>query len=303
MPDKDAVRPSAEMARREIRCKQQGNRPRVTKGERGRHAPSEFKIPVWLRQPVAIFVQELFKNNRPTSEQLLLRRLTTDPRMKVVWSELLKRRRSDYKSSNTFKYPATARMDWNPISREQLRRAQTLRGMSGTDNERQAHKIEMNVKLQWVAETAMFGSKLRPIQELALVAFFDQAFEFARADSRPAPRAAAQKKRAHYLEMASQIRDDAAPLDWRGQALIDAAFAYEELADKAAPPPGHPLHVQRQRRNDERHTAFVLQLVDASRTISGHSLYGTVAIVANVAFECDDWTDERVRKVTKRTRP
>jgi hypothetical protein len=142
------------------------------------------------------------------------------------------------------------------------------------------------------------------MQERALVSFFSQAFEFARTDSRPVPRAVAEKKRAHYLDMADRIRTDVADLDlFSTEALVDAAFAYEALADKAAPPLGHPLQVQRRRRGDERQTAFVLQLVDGSTAIFGQPLYGIVAIMANVAFDCENWTDARVRKVTKSIRP
>jgi hypothetical protein len=176
--------------------------------------------------------------------------------------------------------------------------------MPGPDNEREANKIENIARLNRFADTYTRGEKL-PIQELALVAFFSQVFDLACSDSRPVPRAFAQKKRAHYLGMASRIRTDVAGLDSRSdsRALIDAAFAYEQLADKAAPPPGHPLLVQRKRRGDERQTAFVIELVDAATAIFGHALCGTIAIVANVAFDCENWTYPRVRKVAKGTRP
>ena len=99
--------------------------------------------------------------------------------------------------------------------------------------------------------------------------------------------------------MANRIRTDFADLDLLfNEALIDAAFAYEALADTAAPPPGHPLHVQRKRRGTNARPRRP-QLVDASRALLGYSLYGTFAIVANVAFECDDWTDARVSKVAR----
>src|SRR5262249_54736461 len=140
--------------------------------------------------------------------------------------------------------------------------------------------------------------------ERALVAFFSQAFEFARTDSIPVPRAVAEEKQAHYLDMANRIRTDVADVDsFSSKALIDAAFAYDALADAAAPPQGHPLQVQRRRRGYQRQTAFALQLVPAATAIFGQPLYGIVSIVVNVAFKCEDWTDIRVRKVTKATRP
>ena len=130
-----------------------------------------------------------------------------------------------------------------------------------------------------------------------MVAFFSEAFVLAQTKSRPVPRAVAQEKRARYQDMADRIWADVR--DGYSQALIDAALVYEEIANGAAPPPGHPLHVQRKRRGDERQIGFVLQLVEASTAIFGQPLYGIVSIVANVAFDCQDWTDARVRKVTK----
>jgi hypothetical protein len=103
--------------------------------------------------------------------------------------------------------------------------------MSDPNNNYEASKIEQRVKLQWAAETATLGSQLPPMQERALVAFFSQAFELARTDSRPVPHAAAQKKRRHYLEMANRIRADVAGRDSHSdrRALIDAAFAWPDL--------------------------------------------------------------------------
>jgi hypothetical protein len=264
---------------------------------------TNLELPAWLPPPVASYARQI--SRQTLADKPLLCRLTSDPRMERVWTELLKRKRSNYKKTEAFTHTASTSMDWSPTVRAQHQRVQTLRRTSGRDNEDEARKIEAYARLNRFGDTLTWGGEKLPIQEHALVALFDQAFEFARTASRPVPRAAAKEKRAHYLDMASRIRADVGGLDSLSsrQALVDAAFAYEELADKAAPPPGHPLHVQRQGRGDERQTAFVLQLVDASRAIFGQSFYRTVAIVANVAFECDGWTGERVRKVTKRIRP
>jgi hypothetical protein len=265
--------------------------------------PTDLELPVWLPLGIARHVQQ--NHSRITSDDPLLRRLISDPRMERVWTELLKRKRSNHKSSQAFKYPATSRIDWDPIVRGRLRRAQTVRRTSRPENEREANKIEIGAKLSWAAEDVIWNQYKLSTQEHALLAFFSQAFEFARTESKPVPRAVAQKKRAHFLDMAGRIRTDLLSLDspYDGQALIDAAFKYEELADKKAPPPGHPLLVQRERRRDPRQTAFVIELVDAAMAIFGQPLYGVVSILTNVAFECEDWTDNGVRKVTKGARP
>jgi hypothetical protein len=274
MPKKDAPRSSVD-----------------TEGGKARR-----KRPVWLPPPVASYARQI--NCRTKSDELTLRRLMSDPRMMGVWTELQKRKRSNYESSDAFKYPATDRIDWHAAEREQLRRAQSIRRMLGSDAERAAKRIETGARFYWAAWTASTVISNLSLQDRALVAFFSQVFEFARVESRPVPQAIGRRKRAHYLEMAALIRHDVEALDSLStEVLIDAAFAYEELADRAAPPPGHPLHVRRTPRGDERQIAFIRQLADATKAIFGHSLYGTVATVTNVAFECDDWTDARVSKL------
>ena len=66
----------------------------------------------------------------------MLRRLISDPRMRTVWTELLKRKRSNYESSDTFKYPATDRIDWELGLRNRLRSAEAIRQMSNPHAER-----------------------------------------------------------------------------------------------------------------------------------------------------------------------
>jgi hypothetical protein len=105
--------------------------------------------------------------------------------------------------------------------------------------------------------------------------------------------------------MAARIRDDVERLDIDigYGALVDSIFAYEQLADSAAPAPDNPLFVQRARKGNERQTGFVIELVTVTAAIFGSPLYGIVAIVTSVVFDCQDWTDQRVRKVTNRTLP
>jgi hypothetical protein len=296
MPKKDVPRASADTASGQARQKRHlSNAPpvRVREPELHHRTSTGLDLPAWLPLPLPSYAQI---NCRTKSDALILRRLTSDPRMRAVWAELLKRKRTDYKASDTFKYPATDRVDWYANSRELLRRSQAICRMSGPGAESAAKNSEVGAKFYWAAWTATTAISELSIQDRALVAFFSQAFEFARSKSRPVPRAVAQQKRAHYLDMANRIRTDLVDMgSFSDGVLTNAALAYEALAE----PPDHPLHVKRKRRGDERQTAFVLQLVDAATAIFGQPLYGIVSIVANVAFKCQDWSGSRVRKVTK----
>jgi hypothetical protein len=266
---------------------------------------SKALLPEWLPQPVADYARRAFTNDcRTAPDELLLRRLSSDLRMKRVWSELLKRKRLNHRSTEAFKYPATSLKNWTSGARAGRRRVQNLRRMSDPINEAEANKVELCMAMYQVGQEHKWGSGEKlPTQQLALVAFFDQAFECARSNSRPVSRADAQAKRAHYLNMARRIRDDVKQQEIRSITLIDAAFEYDGLADKAAPPRDDPLLVERTGRGDERQRGFVIKLVTSAAEIFGSPLYGIVAIVTNVVFERKDWTGQRVRKIAEHALP
>jgi len=141
-----------------------------------------------------------------------------------------------------------------------------------------------------------------PPQDLAMAFFFQQAFTLGQQNIRPVPIPEAKKKRLRYLKMAEQIRADAAEHErLKGHVdprrLWEAAFAYEELADAAAPPPGSPLLVERQHRGDPRLKGFVLALGAITKDVFGTPLCGSLATTANVVFRRDDLTADAVRKM------
>ena len=122
----------------------------VPKPQSHHRTGTDLELPEWLPPPVASYARQI--NCQTKSDELMLRRLTSDPRMKVVWTELLKRKRSGYKSSDTFKYPAAARMDRDSNPRELLRRAHAIRQMSGPHNEGEAKKLEL-IAATWRSRT------------------------------------------------------------------------------------------------------------------------------------------------------
>jgi len=222
--------------------------------------------------------------------------------MKRVWQELLKRKRVNYKSTKAFKYPATCPKNWSRTARALRRRAQSLRAKSDPSHEHEAKKLELSARLYQFAELNAWERLSR--QELALLVFFDQTLEIFRSNSKPVSRVEAQAKRERYLDMAKRIRNDVEQLDSTDRRLIDAVFAYEELANQAAPSFGDPLLVERRKRNvNERQSGFVIELASTTTEIFGSPLYGIVAIVTNVVFACEDWNAQSVRKIAKHTPP
>ena len=194
MPKKDDPRANAETkARRSRRNRRSVRRRSVPRTLR--RTTTEIELPEWLPPAVARHARI---SCQTASDELMLRRLTSDPRMRTVWTELLKRKRSNYESSDTFKYPATERIDWELRLRNRLRSAEAIRQISNPHAERAAKRIAVSAKFHWAAWTATTAISELSMQERGLVSFFSQAFEFARSESRPVPHAVARRKRAHY---------------------------------------------------------------------------------------------------------
>jgi hypothetical protein len=301
MPKKDNPRANAGTKARRTRRKRRSARRRSLRDpQTHRRTTTEIELPEWLPPAVAMHAPQI--SCQTASDELVLRRLASDPRMTQVWMELLKKKRLNHASTENFKYPPTSETNWSANARAIFRRAQRVERKLSPADKLWAKKLKAYAAMIGYAESLTWEKQL-PIQERALVALFDRIFELARSESVPVSRPVADEKRSHMLEMAKLIRTDAAASSERFGPLIDAAIAYEGDADRKAPPEGEPLFVHRQRRGDERQTAFVLQLVEATTAIFGQPLYGIVSIVTNVAFDCRDWTDARVRKGTKRTNP
>ena len=121
MPKSNDPGASADMETGQARRKQSLRNPlRPLVGEPQPHhrTTAALELPAWLPPAVASHAQFEGFRCQTESDELMLRRLTSDPRMKGVWTELLKRKRSKYETSDTFKYPATDRIDWFAASRD-----------------------------------------------------------------------------------------------------------------------------------------------------------------------------------------
>jgi hypothetical protein len=148
------VGPVNKQARREQDLRHTLSAP-VGKPETRRRALIEIEPPTWLPQPIAAHARQI--NCLTASDEL-----TSDLRMKDVWTELRKRKRFNYKSSEAFRYP-TLHMDWSPEVKAKRRRVQTLRRMSGPVNEEEAKKLEAYAALNRFEDLVTWGQEL-PVQ-------------------------------------------------------------------------------------------------------------------------------------------
>ena len=111
--------------------------------------------------------------------------------------------------------------------------------------------------------------------------------------SRPMPLSfsVAQKRKAAlpFAVMADRLRADAAEQHqlrgYSDQRLLDAAIAYDELAEEAFGPLGTTITVNRKSRRNSQRRGLVKALASSTtQAIFGHSLYGIVAVLTNVAL-------------------
>jgi hypothetical protein len=169
--------------------------PRVRKG-RGpgssstRKSDGEIEIPDWVPLPVRERVEGIYAAYRHGADPrllLILKRLTSDPRMKNVWIELRKRRRQKYVKTSDFLHPATApgrQTSWTPQARSMRQRAKEMRrsGRHGA-----AARLDLEASLQEVAGTRniLRDSRHHPLQDSALAWFFYQVVSLARHPPKP----------------------------------------------------------------------------------------------------------------------
>ena len=242
----------------------------------------------------------------------LLRRLACDPRMKKVWNELLRHKRTKYRTTRAFVHPVSSppKSFWTPEARARLRRGGLICSLGGGEPSAEAKHLETSALLAEFAGTACLfpryeGQPEIPRQQVALAFLFHQAFAFARQKPRAVSQSDAQTTRNHCVAMAKRILADNIELQrlrgYPDERLERAASAYLERADDVAPGPGSPLLVNRKHGRNELIKGFVLELAATTKAIFGASLFGTVATLTNVAFDRADITAGQIRKMVPST--
>jgi hypothetical protein len=271
-----------------------------------------IRIPDWVPQPVGQLAQIMYQNaSKKEQEITLLCRLTTDTRMKKVWGELVRKKRSRHKKTDEFIHPATyGPRFWSLEAKSIQRRANKYRELGGKDNLQEAKRIETNAMLAELADSHTVFSRLAlsnlTPQSQALVFLFHTVMRLAQPTPRPKiTMFEARKVVRRFRKMAEMVRADATQQQcvgsFQARQLLEAAFAYDELADQAAGILQDPLLGKRKPRGDSRLKGLVVGLTFATRGIFGAPLYGTVATLANVVLDRRDLTDDKVRKMVIRT--
>jgi len=276
--------------RHKVRAKDENSFYRVTLDPRMKRVWDELK-------------KKRLKDRKADEE--ILHRLTLDPRMKRVWDELLKKKRLKDRKTEQYLHP-TATSDggkrfWSFRARSLQSRAEELRKRG---EGREADRVQVRATLVEMEVPNIFSrlqrAKFEP-QEQGLIFLFYTAFKFAQETPQSVSVAEERKAAGRFRAMAKTIRADAAEEQrvrgYFDHRLLDAAFAYEELADDAVGPLGTAVLVSRKPRSEPRLKGFVMALASTTQVLFGAPLCGTVATLTNVALERSDITDDKVRKI------
>jgi hypothetical protein len=270
-----------------------------------------IRIPDWVPQPVGQLARNMYQNAPKNGHEItLLRRLTTDTRMKKVWDELVRKKRLRHEKTEDFIHPATCGPGfWSLEAQSIQRRADKYRKLGGKDDLLQAKRIETNARIAEFADrTTVYSTLALPNltpQSRALAFLFQTVMRLAQPTPHSVSMLEARKAVRRFRKMAELVRADATQQQCAGSfqapQLLEAAFAYDELADQAAGVLQDPLLGRRKPRGDSRLKGLVVGLTFATRGIFGAPLYGTVATLANVVLDRRDLTDDKVRKMVIRT--
>ena len=270
---------------------------------------SQRSFPEWIPRGIQDLVQILYndanRHNRAKDIEVL-DRLALDPRMKRVWDELLKKKRSNYGKTEQYVHPVGS---YHGSKRFRSFAARSLQSRAEERRKRgegrEADRAQTRAILREMEVPNIFSplhpAKFAP-QEQGLIFLFYTGFKFAQETPQSVAVAEARKAARRFRAMAKTIRADVAAQKQRmsgyfDHRLLDAACAYEELADDAVGSLGTVVLVSRKARSEPRLKGFVMALASTTNVLFGVPLYRTVATLTNVSLNRSEVTGDKVRKM------
>ena len=236
--------------------------------------------------------------------ELIARRLCRDSQMQSVWTRLLRPLQGGH-----FRYPAS--LDGlNPFLRaieylnSRIERLGKVRDSESLSEVRWLEtRVQQCVNDRKVAATRISGMTPLKRQEMACSIFYFAAFSAA-AIKETVFTERDLSEAADYLRRQADTMEEASAL---GSILLngemelymkEAVMGLRREAKLILAMPNNRLRVSRH-RGDDTMRAFVIKMEETARRLFGQSLYGTIATVANVAFQRQDLTDKHVRELVR----
>jgi hypothetical protein len=245
-----------------------------------------------------------FRAEKNSEGLSILSRLISDPRMTSVWQLLYSEARDPISREHTGEF--FLRASFLPASRgKKLREKASILLRDDPDlNRINANLLEAEARA-WEAlpdfgDDAQWSEQDKAVQQL-----FEEACR-GFLDTEPTFLADLQAKADQFKKVASNLRKQADILEslgWIDQAemLADVASLCQEHAFGMEPilPTDEPDLIVRNRGNTELRT-YIARLAHVTSELFGTPLYGVLATLANVTFENELMTDEKVRTLLRK---
>jgi hypothetical protein len=263
----------------------------------------ELHLPDWVPAIVRITATNLYQRqlSQGTSDHLdLLKRLTSDERMKKVWLSLQSKRLA--RSASADKFASPMHFYFNCLAEAKRKKAAELRERGGDFGLATAQLLE-NEASRLDRPTGKSSDALSE-QECALHCFFYGAYHIAR-DLEPLySREELGKIHKDYKDLRQQLKDLAGKLHSIGMGYY--ADQLEPIASEVEDRESwleidyedSGMKVVDRRRSDEYLQSYVVQLATITRVVFGDPLYGTLAATANAALNLKTHVDGTVIRRT-----
>jgi hypothetical protein len=275
-----------------------------------------FPWPDWLPTVISQSVTKLHSQIESEGDSAraleVLTRLTSDKRMKRVWTEIFKRKRADHRSTSEYLHPAI--VTYASMAKSLRKRAADFRKSAHVKDQALAKVFELEANdldsrpdrldspdpFTWLGQTS--GSKWTE-QELAAAKLFRAAYQCAIDPIEPELLSDLLVK-AEYLDKAAErMREEANVLTSQYPALKRQARRLRTIADdlefeaQSSRPLKGDLGVIIRPGADDHVRMYVAFVSSTTLELFDKPHYSALATIANVVFERDDITRDRVREI------
>jgi hypothetical protein len=260
----------------------------------------EAWVPKAVIETAAQLHAELSAENHSIDGLEILSRLIFHPGMKAVWTELYRRKRIKYESTEEFLHPARVTNRWSAA--EHRRQAAELRRRGGEANESEASLLEAEADVEEDLDVSTINQRWSE-QDRGAQLFLRQACISA-IEINPIYLTELQDNATKLLQIATNLRQHSGVLlslglEAEARSLKMVAFgcdrnARDLIVDLATDDPW----VISRNRGDLKLRTYIVDLSISTKSIFGTPHYGTLATVASVVFG-SEITADKVRELLR----
>src|ERR1039458_3954637 len=265
-----------------------------------------LELPDWLPQAVKEKVSSIYTNicdqAKATDRIDLLIRLASDRRMKNVWAELYKKTRLPEEDTEQFVHPPFFGVrGCAKALRLKAAEISVWPDESAENIERLIEEIDSSL-----IATPKEPTDLQKRQDLAVQYFFHHAYLTALVDAPVLTRAETERLHKEHKSSARRLRAEADKMRSFGMKVEAEELMRIALQCEKNLTFFHNHWIVHRQRTDKRLRGYVLTLAELNKRLFRTPLYGTLAAVANVAFNRSnksEITGQQVREMLGGPKP